>query len=106
MLEYNEYGREDGDNEDTKCDFDDLADGIDNDSDSSSVANYLKNQLHNYRSNAVDGMIEASEPIYIDNIEGIKSKLESNNIPLIWKSLQQLVSEFPLERKREKNPNF
>ena len=99
-MEYDE----DGVDEDSKCDFDDAADGIDSDSDSSSVANYLENQLHNYRRDAVVEMIQASEPLDMDTEEGIKSILESNNIPVIWKALKQLVAEHSTRKKKGEAP--
>jgi len=46
-------------------------------------------------------LISASEPIDMDTVEGIKSILESNNIPLIWKSLKQLVAEHSIRKKGE-----
>ena len=51
-------------------------------------------------------MLETSEPIDMDAVEGIKSILESNNIPLIWKSLKQLVAEQSIRTKKGETPTF
>ena len=74
---------DDVDSEDDEDDSDDGGDDGDNDSDNSSVSSYLKHELDGYRSNAADDVLETSEPIDMDTVEGIKSILESNNIPLI-----------------------
>ena len=89
----------DVDSEDDEDDSDDGGDDSDSDSDNSSVSSYLKHKLDNYRSNIVDDVLETSEPIDMDTVEGIKSILESNNIPLIWKSLKQLVEEHSIRTK-------
>ncbi len=103
-LKYNEDSEEDGDSEDSEYDSDDAGDGIHSDSDSSSVANYLEKQFDNYNPDVLDGLISASEPIDMDTVEGIKSILESNNIPLIWKSLKQLVAEHSIGTKKGEAP--
>ena len=95
---------ENGVDEDSGCDSDDVADGIDSDSNSSSVANYLENQLDNYNPYAVDEVISATEPLDMDTVEGIKSVLESKNIPLIWKALKQLVAEHSTRTKKGEEP--
>ena len=58
----------------------------------------------NYQWNAADGVLETTEPIDMDTVEGIKSILESNNIPLIWKSLKQLVAEHSIRTKKGEAP--
>ena len=40
----------------------------------------------------------------MDTVEGIKGILESNNIPLIWKSLKQLVAEHSIRTKKGEEP--
>ena len=40
----------------------------------------------------------------MDTVEGVKSILESNNIPLIWKSLKQLIAEHSVRTKKGEAP--